>query len=96
VGEVEFLPPAGEEFVFAAKYYEAEESGLGEAFIEEVERAAMRIAAFPEHGSSHLAGTRRIVLARFPYSVVYREEAGVLLVVAVAHHRQRPGYWRHR
>jgi len=96
VGEIPFLPDARAEFLYAAEHYESEEPGLGEAFIAEVERAVERIAFFPAHGSPYLIGTRRIVLGRFPYSVVYHEEAGAVLVVAVAHHRRRPGYWRGR
>jgi hypothetical protein len=55
VGEVQFLPRAREEFLFAAQYYESEHPGLGDAFIDEVERAGVRIASFPEHGSPYLA-----------------------------------------
>jgi hypothetical protein len=39
---------------------------------------------------------RRILLDRFPYSVIYRASADEILIIAVAHLRRRPGYWRHR
>jgi hypothetical protein len=35
-------------------------------------------------------------LTRFPYLVVYREDATRILVVAVAHEKRKPGYWRKR
>ena len=91
-----FLPAAREEFLAAASHYDAAAPGLGHDFITAVERAVARIAAFPEHGSPHLMGTRRIVLRRFPFSVVYLLEAEVVLVVAIAHHSRKPGYWRAR
>ena len=94
--EVPFLPAAEDEFLEAVAWYEADRAGLGAEFLAEVERATRRIVSFPEHGSPYLAGTRRIVLGRFPYSVVYWPDADDLLVVAVAHSRRKPGYWRSR
>lgn len=88
-----FLAAAREEFLVAAERYEAELPGLGEEFIRDVERALERIATFPEHGSPHLAGTRRTVLRRFPFDVVYVVEPEGVLVVAIAHQRRFPGYW---
>jgi len=40
--------------------------------------------------------TRRVVLSRFPYIVVFRETVTEIEIVAVAHGRRRPGYWRER
>jgi hypothetical protein len=40
-----------------------------------------------------LADTRRVLLRRFPFSVVYAADSDVALVIAVAHHSRRPGYW---
>ena len=93
---VPFLPAAREEFLAAAQHYDAAVPGLGHEFIAAVEQAVARIAAFPEFGSPHLMGTRRVVLRRFPFSVVYLPEPEAVLVVAVAHHSRRPGYWRDR
>lgn len=93
---VEFLPAAREELLAVAERYDAETPGLGEAFLTEVERAVERITAFPAHGSLYLADTRRVLLRRFPFSVVYVADANVALVIAVAHHSRRPGYWRKR
>jgi plasmid stabilization system protein ParE len=96
VSAVPILPAARQEFLVAAGRYDAQAPGLGEEFIAEVEHATARIAAFPEHGSPYRAGTRRVVLERFPYSVVYQAESEGVLIVAVAHHRRRPDYWRKR
>lgn len=37
--------------------------------------------------------TRLIRMNRFPYKVYYREASGSIQVLAVAHHRRKPGYW---
>lgn len=95
MAEVPFLPAARQEFLAAADRYEAGSPGLGEEFIGEVERAVARIAAFPDHSSPYFGATRGVVLDRFPFDVVYRSDQG-LLVVAVAHQRRKPFYWRAR
>ena len=42
-------------------------------------------------------GARGYMLKRFPYDIVYRLVGdGELEVVAVAHHKRRPGYWAKR
>jgi hypothetical protein len=38
----------------------------------------------------------RVFVEAFPYSVVYSEEPTRLFIVAVAHFRRHPDYWKHR
>jgi plasmid stabilization system protein ParE len=80
----------------AVARYDVESPGVGDQLVAEVEAATARIADFPEHGSPYLAGTRRAILPRFPFSVVYRVDRDGALIVAIAHHRRRPGYWQTR
>jgi hypothetical protein len=39
---------------------------------------------------------RRCRARVFPYAVLYTIEADYILIVAIAHGKRRPGYWRHR
>jgi len=39
---------------------------------------------------------RRAFVRRFPDAVIYRLEADVLYILAVAHLSRKPGYWRNR
>jgi toxin ParE1/3/4 len=41
-------------------------------------------------------GARRVLVKRFPYSIVFIDYKDDLWVVAFAHHHRRPGYWRER
>lgn len=93
---VPFLPAARAEYLAAIEFYTGASVDLAEDFVEEVERGLERIASFPGHGSPYHAGTRRVVLRRFPFDLVYREVGGAVHVVAVAHHRRSPHYWRKR
>ena len=93
---IRFLPAARTELHRAARRYDAESPGVGDRLVADVEAATERIANFPEHGSPYLAGTRRVILRRFPFSLVYRIDRDGVLIVALAHHRRRPGYWQTR
>ena len=66
------------------------------ALLEEIDVAIESSSENAGAGPPYLEGTRRFVLRRFPYSVVYRESSSGILVVAFAHGRRRPGYWRNR
>jgi plasmid stabilization system protein ParE len=94
--ELPFLPAAEAEFLQAVDHYEGELPGLGADLILEIEAASRRIVSFPQHGRPYLAGTRRVLLRGFPFSLVYLSDPGESVVVAVAHHRRRPGYWLDR
>ena len=78
----------------AAAYYDREKPGLGDELADAFEAAAYRILARPEIGSPFWIGERKLVVRRFPYSVIYRVEAKTVFVLAFAHHRRKPGYWR--
>jgi len=67
-----------------------------QAFALEIDRALNAIAAAPERWPVQLSGERRFTLSRFPYSVLYRTRAGEIFIVAIAHHRRRPEFWRRR
>jgi hypothetical protein len=42
------------------------------------------------------ADVRRCVLKRFPYNVLFRFNDEQIEIVAIAHHKRRPGYWSRR
>ena len=53
-------------------------------------------SAFPEIGSPHRYGTRRVFPKRFPFSVVYQVTQTEVVVLAVAPFPRKPAYWRQR
>jgi toxin ParE1/3/4 len=92
---LEFHPEAERELTAAVEYADRERPGRGGSLRAEVDHTLDRIVETPEQGSPYLHGTRRFIVLRFPYSTVYlTREVGY--VVAVAHHKRRPGYWRKR
>lgn len=75
----------------AAFYVEMANVELGLAFVAEFERTVNLVLANPMLGTVFRGSRRRYLFRRFPYSVIYQVTAEELRVVAVAHHRRRPG-----
>ena len=90
--------PATLELQEAVGWYEAQRAGLGAELFDAVNEAFTFLQRRPRAGNpiSPDAQTRRFLLQRFPYQVVYRIRPGEIVIVAVAHLKRRPGYWRHR
>ena len=91
-----FLPPAGEEMIEASLFYEAESAELGFEFLDDVQRVIDSLREHPKLGQAVGRNLRRALLRRFPFSLIYSDAADEILVVAVAHQRRRPDYWRGR
>lgn len=58
-----------------------------------VQDAMDQIVEFPESAPVIRGKVRGKVVSRFPYTLMYRVEDGMVLVLAVAHQKQRPEYW---
>jgi toxin ParE1/3/4 len=93
---VEFHPLAADEAEAAGRWYRVRNEIASRRFQRELDRAIERILERPETGSPYLSNTRRILFRRFPFFLVYRVRGDNVEVIAVAHARRRPGYWRAR
>ncbi len=93
---LELHPEAVEEARAARLWYAERSPAAAEAFVGELEAALDRILADPDRFPAYLHGTRRCLLHRFPYVIVYRPTETTVRVVAVAHGRRKPGYWKTR
>ena len=88
---------ADDELSEAAVYFEKQKPGRGHTFLSEARHAIARIRTFPFSGSPVSADpVRRVLLRRFPYSVVYEYRNGEVIIYAVAHQRREQDYWRDR
>ncbi len=93
---VRFHDVALSELAHEVEYFAKISPDLGERFAAAVERAVKIAAEFPEMGSPHKFGTRRVFPQRFPVSVVYFHRAGEIFVLAIAPDERKPGYWKNR
>jgi toxin ParE1/3/4 len=93
---VRFLPPAEAELLHEVEYYSVARAGTGIRFQAAIEAALERAQSHPMGGAPSYGGARCVLVKGFPFSVVYRANELELLVVAIAPHRRRPGYWLSR
>jgi toxin ParE1/3/4 len=93
---VEFHPEAIAEAVAAREWYQVRSQVAADAFVAEINHAFQRITEDPSRWPKHFSGTRRYLLHKFPFSIVYREVDTVIQIVAIAHGRRRPRYWKER
>jgi len=93
---IEVHPEALAEAKAAYDWYFERSPAAATAFIAELDAAVGAIGEAPQRCALYLARTRRYVMRRFPYAVVFRERSSDIQILAFAHTRRRPGYWRKR
>jgi plasmid stabilization system protein ParE len=93
---LEFHPEAELELIEAALHYELQVPGLGERFESEVRHATDLLLDHPDIGRLVDPHLRRLVLPRFPFSLIYSTTSDLLRIEVVAHQSRLPGYWRAR
>jgi toxin ParE1/3/4 len=93
---VEVHPLAADEAEGAERWYRKRNETAATRFRRELDRTVDLILERPEAWPSYLANTKRVLLRRFPFFLVYRVRDERIEILAVAHARRRPGYWRGR
>jgi toxin ParE1/3/4 len=93
---VEVHPLAADEAEAAERWYRERNDTASIRFRRELDRVVGLIAERPEAAPPYVGNTRRFLLRRFPFFVVYRVFSERVQVVAVAHARRRPHYWLQR
>jgi toxin ParE1/3/4 len=92
----ELVREAEAELLEAAEFYEGQRPGLARRFLEATERVIGHAADRPLLGSPLGGGIRRYLVPGFPYAVIYRADRDPIRVLAIAHLRRHPDYWRGR
>ena len=94
---IRFRPQAAAELAADFRYYEKRYPGRGRRFVAAVDMALARIAEAPgRYAILYEPDIRSAKVQRFPYRVVYLVVDEIVDVIAVAHAKRRPGYWRRR
>jgi len=96
VKNIIFHEDARAELAETSHYYEDRVPGLGHAFIDDVERCIEEITENPKAFGRVSKKLRRKLVSRFPYSLIYAVEQDSIKVLAIAHQKRRPEYWRYR
>ena len=94
---VTFHRLAAQEYRVARSSYARQSQQAAARFVQAVGTALEQIAAHPERWPLYDDRHRWVKTKKFPYLLIYRRTGeDRLTVVAVAHSRRRPGYWRRR
>jgi plasmid stabilization system protein ParE len=93
---VDFLPGARLDFDVSFDWYAVRSTVAAERFSVAVETALSRVAGNPDQFAEIDARHRECIVRRFPFRIVFRVEASRIVVVAIAHAKRRPGYWKGR
>ncbi|MGA8501487.1 MAG: type II toxin-antitoxin system RelE/ParE family toxin [Candidatus Sulfotelmatobacter sp.] len=92
----EFHHEATAEYDAAFDWYLERSPDAALRFDAEVDRALAQIITAPQRWAAGSHSTRRFLLRQFPFTLIYRERASTIQIVAVAHTSRRPGYWKAR
>lgn len=90
--KVEFLEEALNEILAAEEWYGTRSVAVDAA----IDAALSTVRDHPLAGHEYLFGTRRHLLRKYPYGLVYLVEGDTIVIVALAHLKRRPGYWKRR
>jgi len=93
---IEFHLDAADELSAAAQYYEEQQDRLGRRFLDSIDEALSFLKKNPEVWHPDERGRRKQRVKRFPYLIIYKYERGRVWVLAIAHAKRKPGYWKER
>ncbi|MBZ5655599.1 MAG: type II toxin-antitoxin system RelE/ParE family toxin [Acidobacteriia bacterium] len=91
-----FHPEARQDFRDAIGWYSSRSPTAAKEFRKTVSDVIRHLVQAPWRWPKYCHGTRRFVLHRFPFSIIYLDDPDMLSIVALAHNKRKPGYWKQR
>ena len=91
-----YIAEAEQEFQEHIGYFDGISRTVARKFVADVEAAVTELRRFPQIGAPLTRNIRKRVLTAFKYNILYVETPDEIIIVAIAPHRRRPGYWRKR
>ncbi len=91
-----FHPDIEHEVKASYEWYQKQAVGLGDDYLNELEKAYQAIVELPDTWPKFQNNLRRFLLSKFPFSVIYQFNQETIFIVAVMHNSRKPGYWRER
>lgn len=94
---IDFHEQAANEYDAAFDWYLERSPDAALKFVAAFDRALAEIIQYPRRWAIGSHGTRRFLLSKFPFILIYRERpTGDIQIVVVAHTSRKPGYWAGR
>lgn len=93
---VELHPDATAELASSADWYAERSPAASRSFLVAVDIAIANIKCDPNRFSLIDDRHQSCAVIKFPFQIVFRQIPGRILIVAIAHAKRRPDYWRER
>ncbi len=93
---IDYLAGARRDFDESFNWYAARSTQAAQRFVAALDVALTKVAANPLRFATPDGVHRECPVKKFPFRIVYRPLTDRVLVVAIAHAKRRPGYWRNR
>lgn len=90
---IRILDEATDELDDAFSYYEYTQENLGHSFISSFRESVALIKFYPNGWHPLSDKTRRCLVKKFPYGIIYQVREDEILIVAVANLHRKPNYW---
>lgn len=96
--QIKISKDAAKELEAAVAWYEKEQAGLGMRLQDAFDLAISLLRESnppltPMLGNAAVRGAKRLLLHRFPFSLIVLIRDNAVLVIAFAHHGRKPAYW---
>ncbi|NLS92356.1 MAG: type II toxin-antitoxin system RelE/ParE family toxin [Planctomycetaceae bacterium] len=93
---IDFHPEATSELEESVDWYKEHSRSAEHGFILAVESAILKIKRDPERFPRLDARCQSCNVETYPFQIVFRNDGGRILIIAIAHAKRRPKYWRDR
>jgi len=93
---IDYLSGARRDFDDSFDWYLERSAQAADRFANAVDAALIRVASSPTRFASRDGVHLECPVKKFPFRIVYRLIEDRVLVVAIAHAKRRPGYWKTR
>jgi len=94
--KIRYLPDAHGELLENVAYYHERNPVAAKHFAEAIRQEERHLIVQPWSAAKTMGEPRSWRIPRFPYSLIYRIVGQEVLIIALAHHSRRPGYWKDR
>jgi len=91
--KLKFIHPSDQELIEAYNYYEDQLTGLGDHFLDEFNNTIKIILEHPLLWSKVGERTRRALIKRFPYLILYIHDEKTIFITCVSHQHRNPDYY---